>query len=71
MTLIWLPKIFDKAMVNYCVEKFQKIQTKDLSKNARAMMRLKEACEKAKRVLSSTFESYIDIDSLYDGNDFS
>ncbi|KAI3807861.1 hypothetical protein L1987_23797 [Smallanthus sonchifolius] len=62
---------FDKAMVDYCVQEFKKRQMKDVSKNARAMGRLKVACEKAKRELSSVFEASIDIDCLYDGTDFS
>ncbi|XP_071692057.1 heat shock 70 kDa protein 3-like [Rutidosis leptorrhynchoides] len=62
---------FDKAMVNYCVQEFKKKQNKDIGKNARAMGRLKVACEKAKRDLSSTAGTSIEIDSLYDGADFS
>ncbi|KAJ0586894.1 putative Heat shock protein 70 family [Helianthus annuus] len=62
---------FDKTMVDYCVQVFKKRQNKDISENARAMARLKVACEKAKRELSSTFETSIDIDCLYDGIDFS
>ncbi|KAJ0930086.1 putative Heat shock protein 70 family [Helianthus annuus] len=62
---------FDKAMVDYCVQEFKKKQKKDISKSARAMGRLKVACEKAKRDLSSTAETSIDIDCLCDGIDFS
>ncbi|XP_076899319.1 heat shock cognate 70 kDa protein-like [Bidens hawaiensis] len=62
---------FDKAMVDHCVEEFKKKQKKDISKNARAMGRLKVACEKAKRDLSSTTRTSIEIDSLYEGTDFS
>ncbi|KAI3762283.1 hypothetical protein L1987_52708 [Smallanthus sonchifolius] len=58
-------------MVDHCVQEFKKRQKKDVSKNARAMGRLKVAYEKAKRELSSTFEASIDIDCLYDGTDFS
>ncbi|GJS66726.1 heat shock cognate 70 kDa protein [Tanacetum coccineum] len=43
----------------------------DVSKNARAMGRLKVACEKAKRDLSSTTQTWIEIDSFYEGIDFS
>ncbi|KAJ0789146.1 putative Heat shock protein 70 family [Helianthus annuus] len=43
----------------------------DITKNARAMRKLKIACEKAKRDLSSTIESTIDIDCLYEGIYFS
>ncbi|KAJ0760299.1 putative Heat shock protein 70 family [Helianthus annuus] len=58
-------------MVDYCVQEFKKKQKKDISKSARAMGRLKVACEKAKRDLSSTAETSIDIDCLCDGIDFS
>ncbi|KAI3807844.1 hypothetical protein L1987_23779 [Smallanthus sonchifolius] len=62
---------FDKAMVDHCVKEFKRRQKKDVSNNARALGRLKVACEKAKRDLSSTTETSIDIDCLYDGTDFS
>ncbi|KAI3762277.1 hypothetical protein L1987_52702 [Smallanthus sonchifolius] len=62
---------FDKAMVDYCAQEFKKRHKKDMSKNARAMGRLKVACEKAKRDLSSTTQTSIVIDCLYDGTDFS
>ncbi|XP_076882207.1 heat shock cognate 70 kDa protein-like [Bidens hawaiensis] len=62
---------FDKAMVDHCIQEFKKKQKKDISNNARTMGRLKVACEKAKRNLSSTAETSIDIDCLYDGTDFS
>ncbi|GJW48104.1 putative heat shock protein 70 family protein [Tanacetum coccineum] len=62
---------FDKTMVNYCVHEFRKKENKDVRKNARAMMRLKVACEKAKRDLSSTTITSIKIDSLNKGIDFS
>ncbi|KAI3762265.1 hypothetical protein L1987_52690 [Smallanthus sonchifolius] len=59
------------AMVDHCVKEFKKKQKKDVSNNARSLGRLKVACEKAKRDLSSTTETSIDIDCLYDGADFS
>ncbi|MFS8006885.1 putative Heat shock protein 70 family [Helianthus anomalus] len=62
---------FDKLMVNHCVEIFLKKEKKDVSENARAKMRLKVACEKAKRDLSSTIQTAIEIDCLYEGIDFS
>ncbi|KAJ0789723.1 putative Heat shock protein 70 family [Helianthus annuus] len=43
---------------------------KDVSENAKAMMRLKIACEKAKRELSSTTQTPINIEFLYEGHDF-
>ncbi|CAH1435548.1 unnamed protein product [Lactuca virosa] len=60
---------FDNLMVNYCVQLFMK-KEKDMSKNARAMVKLKVACEKAKRDLSSTTLTSIEIDSLHEGIDF-
>ncbi|KAJ9542363.1 hypothetical protein OSB04_028869 [Centaurea solstitialis] len=62
---------FDNAMVNHCVQEFKKKHKKDISMNARAMVRLKVACEKAKRDLSSTTQTAIEIDSLFEGIDFS
>ncbi|KAJ9542550.1 hypothetical protein OSB04_029056 [Centaurea solstitialis] len=62
---------FDKAMVNHCVQEFKKRNKKDISKNAKAMVRLKVACEKAKRDLSSTTQTTIEIDSLFEGIDLS
>ncbi|KAJ0462992.1 putative Heat shock protein 70 family [Helianthus annuus] len=62
---------FEQLMVNHCVELFKKKEKKDVSENARAKMRLKIACEKAKRDLSSTIQTPIEIDCLYEGIDFS
>ncbi|KAM0004291.1 putative Heat shock protein 70 family [Helianthus debilis subsp. tardiflorus] len=61
----------DKAMVDHCVREFKRRERKDVSRNARAMGRLKVACEKAKRDLSSAIQTLISIDCLYDGTDFS
>ena len=43
---------------------------KDLTANARALRRLRTACERAKRTLSSSAQTSIEIDSLYEGIDF-
>lgn len=42
----------------------------DLSTNARALRRLRTACERAKRTLSSAAQTSIEIDSLFEGIDF-
>ena len=42
----------------------------DLSSNARAVRRLRTACERAKRTLSSATQTSIEIDSLFEGIDF-
>ncbi|KAF5806542.1 putative Heat shock protein 70 family [Helianthus annuus] len=61
---------FDKLMVKHCVQLLRDKQEKDVSENAKAMMRLKIACEKAKRELSSTTQTPINIEFLYEGHDF-
>ncbi|GJY70990.1 heat shock cognate 70 kDa protein, partial [Tanacetum coccineum] len=62
---------FDVTLVDYCITEFKKKHKKDIRGNPRAMARLKVACEKAKRDLSSTSLALIEIDCLYDGIDFS
>lgn len=48
----------------------QLTDSQDLSSNARALRRLRTACERAKRTLSSSAQTSIEIDSLYEGIDF-
>ncbi|XP_040997541.1 heat shock 70 kDa protein-like [Juglans microcarpa x Juglans regia] len=61
---------FDNRLVNHCVSEFRRKHKKEISGNARALRRLKNACERAKRALSSTTQTTIEIDSLYEGMDF-
>ncbi|KAG8054802.1 hypothetical protein GUJ93_ZPchr0001g29871 [Zizania palustris] len=61
---------FDNSMVNHFVQEFKRKKKKDISGNPRALCRLCTACERAKRTLSSTAQTTIEIDSLYDGIDF-
>ncbi|KAK0424918.1 hypothetical protein QR680_008926 [Steinernema hermaphroditum] len=61
---------FDNRMVNHFVAEFKRKHKKDLSGNARALRRLRTACERAKRTLSSSSQASIEIDSLFDGIDF-
>ncbi|KAF5762675.1 putative Heat shock protein 70 family [Helianthus annuus] len=62
---------FDNRMVDHCVEEFKRRWNKDLTGNQRALGRLRFACEKAKRMLSCTTQTSIDLDSLHEGIDFS
>ncbi|KAH6762670.1 heat shock protein 70 [Perilla frutescens var. hirtella] len=56
---------FDNRMVNHFVQEFKrKNHNKDISGNLRAMRRVRSACERAKRNLSSTAETKIEIDSF-------
>ena len=43
----------------------------DIRSNTRAMRRLRTQCEKAKRILSSTAQTTIEVDSLAESEDFS
>ncbi|ESN99796.1 hypothetical protein HELRODRAFT_192798 [Helobdella robusta] len=61
---------FDSRLVNHFIQEFKRKSKKDISNNKRAIRRLRTACEKAKRTLSSSTQASIEIDSLYDGVDF-
>lgn len=61
---------FDNRLVNFFVQEFKRKHKKDLSTNARALRRLRTACERAKRTLSSAAQTAIEIDSLFEGVDF-
>ena len=61
---------FDNRMVNHFIQEFKRKYGKDISKNARSIRRLRTACERAKRTLSSSTEANIEIDSLFEGLDF-
>jgi L1 cell adhesion molecule like protein len=61
---------FDNRMVNHFADKFKKESGKDITKNSRALRRLRTACERAKRTLSSATQASIEIDSLFEGADF-
>ncbi len=57
-------------MVNYFVNEFKRKYNKDITKNQKALRRLRTACERAKRTLSSSAEATVEIDSLHEGVDF-
>ena len=61
---------FDNRLVDYLVEEFKRKYKKDLKHNPRALRRLRTACERAKRTLSSSTDAGIEIDSLHEGIDF-
>lgn len=61
---------FDNRMVTHFVQEFKRKYKKDLTTNKRALRRLRTACERAKRTLSSSTQASIEIDSLFDGIDF-
>jgi L1 cell adhesion molecule like protein len=61
---------FDNRLVNHFCAEFKRKHRKDLSGNPRALRRLRTACERAKRTLSSSAQTSIEIDSLFEGIDF-
>jgi len=60
---------FDIRMMNHFIAEFKRKHKKDITENNRSMRRLRTACEKAKRTLSSSTTASIEIDSLFDGID--
>lgn len=60
----------DNRLLSHFVAEFKRKHKQDLSGNARAMRRLRTACERAKRTLSSAASASIEVDSLYEGIDF-
>jgi L1 cell adhesion molecule like protein len=61
---------FDNRLVDHFVQEFKRKNKKDITGNARALRRLRTACERAKRTLSSAAQTSIEIDSLAEGEDF-
>uniref|UniRef100_A0AC35F5J0 Uncharacterized protein n=1 Tax=Panagrolaimus sp. PS1159 TaxID=55785 RepID=A0AC35F5J0_9BILA len=60
----------DNRTVDHFVAEFRRKLKKDIAENPRAFCRLRFACESAKRDLSSSTQTNIEIDSLFDGIDF-
>ncbi|XP_075156052.1 heat shock protein 70-like [Haematobia irritans] len=61
---------FDNRLVTHLADEFKRKYKKDLRSNPRALRRLRTAAERAKRTLSSTSEATIEIDALFEGQDF-
>lgn len=62
---------FDSRMVDFLSQEFKRRHKVDLTGNKRALRRLRNACEKAKRVLSSANQASIEIDALASSVDYS
>jgi heat shock 70kDa protein 1/2/6/8 len=60
---------FDSLLVDHCATEFQRKTKIDIRSNARALRRLRTACERAKRTLSTATQAAIEIDSLMEGQD--
>lgn len=62
---------FDNRVIDYLVKQYKRQTDTDVSKNNRAMGKLKREVEKAKRTLSSQMSTKIEIEAFENGNDFS
>jgi L1 cell adhesion molecule like protein len=60
---------FDNTLVEFCAAEFQKKTHVDIRDNARAMRRLRTVCERAKRALSTSTQTVVEVDSIADGHD--
>ena len=61
---------FDNRLVDFCIQDFKRKHKKDLTENPKSIRRLRTACEKAKRSLSSSAQSSVEVDSLFEGIDY-
>ena len=61
---------FDYRLMDFFVQDFQRKHKKDMTGNKKSMRRLQTACENAKKTLSSSTSASIEIDSLYEGIDY-
>ncbi|KIO27786.1 hypothetical protein M407DRAFT_243248 [Tulasnella calospora MUT 4182] len=62
---------FDNRIIDYMVKQYKKKTGTDVSKDYRALGKLKREVEKAKRTLSSQMSTKLEIESFEGGNDFS
>merc|ERR1712223_350491 len=62
---------FDQRVMEHFIKLYKKKKGKDLRKDNRAVQKLRREVEKAKRALSSAHQVRIEIESLYEGEDFS
>jgi L1 cell adhesion molecule like protein len=62
---------FDNLLVDYVADEFKKKTKIDIQGNARAQRRLRTACERAKRILSSSTQAQVEVEALADGHDCS
>ena len=62
---------FDQRVIEHFVKVFKKKTGKDLRKDDRAVQKLRREVEKAKRALSNAHQTKVEIEALFDGQDFS
>jgi L1 cell adhesion molecule like protein len=62
---------FDNSLLEHFKAEFKRKHKLDISEDPRALRRLRSACERAKRTLSSVTQTTVEVDSLFNGVDFS
>jgi len=62
---------FDQRVMEHFIKLYKKKKGKDLRKDSRAVQKLRREVEKAKRALSAAHQVRVEIESLYEGEDFS
>ncbi|KAH7516347.1 hypothetical protein FEM48_Zijuj10G0125400 [Ziziphus jujuba var. spinosa] len=62
---------FDHRVMDYFIKLIKKKYNNDISKDNKALGKLRRECERAKRALSSQHQVRVEIESLFDGVDFS
>mmetsp|Transcript_18225 Transcript_18225/g.42432 ORF Transcript_18225/g.42432 Transcript_18225/m.42432 type:complete len:675 (+) Transcript_18225:31-2055(+) len=62
---------FDNRMLDFCIEDFRRKFKLDISESKKALRRLRTQCERAKRILSSETSATIEVDALFEGQDYS
>ena len=62
---------FDQRVMDYFMKLYKKKKGKDVRKDNRAVQKLRREVEKAKRALSSQHTTRVEIESFFEGEDFS
>ncbi|KAH9689470.1 Heat shock 70 kDa protein BIP3 [Citrus sinensis] len=62
---------FDHRVMDYFIKLIKKKYSKDVRKDKKALGKLRKECERAKRALSGQQQARVEIESLFDGVDFS
>ncbi|WKY16166.1 hypothetical protein Q1695_001112 [Nippostrongylus brasiliensis] len=62
---------FDQRVMEYFIKLYKKKTGKDLRKDNRAVQKLRREVEKAKRALSTQHQTKVEVEAIYDGEDFS
>ena len=62
---------FDQRVIDHFINLYEDATGKDVRKDRRAVQKLRREVEKAKRTLSSQHQALVEIESFFEGKDFS